>query len=192
MLRRSILVLAAATGVVAVPAAAQSRFPISVQASGAAVKQFKTKNLDGSTGGSYPVSIGFEGQLRYSSPSALSVGLGFQISDLGDYDGSRLAVFFVEPRLRIKVSGGKLGPYLSTRIGYGRISYIDPDDHTAPYARFAKNGASVGGGSGFLYRFSRRVGLDLGVLLNFAPQPVGTYLLGRFGLSIGLGQPRRI
>lgn len=192
MLRRSILVLLTSAGVLAVPAAAQSRFPVSVQASGAAVKQFKTKNLDGSTGGSYPVSIGFEGQLRYSSPGALSVGLGFQLSNLGDYDGSRLAVFFVEPRLRIKVSGGKVGPYLSTRIGYGRITYIDPNDHTAPYARFAKNGTSIGVGAGLLYRFSRRVGLDLGVLLNSAPQPAGTYLLGRFGLSIGLGQPRRL
>jgi hypothetical protein len=122
--------------------------------------------------------------------SPLSIGVGAQYSDLGDYDGTRLLIGFVEPRIRINVSGGKIGPYLTSRIGAGRITYIDPDDHTAPYERFSKSGVSIGGGAGILYRFSRRIGLDLGVLINGSPQPVSTYILGRFGLSIGLGQPR--
>jgi hypothetical protein len=191
MVRRPLLAVAV-IGVLAAPVAGQSRFPLSFQASGAAVKQIKSHNLDGSTGGNYPVSVGFEGQFRYSTATALSIGVGAQFSDLGDYDGTRLLIGFVEPRLRINVSSGKVGPYLTARIGGGRITYIDPDDHIAPYERLSKNGVSIGGGVGFLYRFSRRIGLDLGVLINGSPQPVASYVLGRFGFSIGLGQPRRL
>jgi hypothetical protein len=173
-------------------AAAQSRFPLALQLSGGVVKPFSDKNLDGSVGGSYPASIGFEGQFRYSSPGPLSIGFGFQISDLGDYDGSRLLVFFAEPRLRIQTRSGRVGPYLSVRGGYGRISFYDPDDVTEPFDVVGRNGASIGGGGGVLLQFSRRVGLDVGLLFNSAPEPVGKYGLLRAGVSIGLGRPRRL
>lgn len=189
--RRLLLALGLTLWVVC-PSAAQSRFPLSIQLSGGVVKPFSDKNLDGSVGGSYPASLGFEGQVRYSSAGPVSVGFGFQISDLGDYDGSRLSVFFAEPRLRIQVRGGRVGPYLSVRGGFGRISFYDPADLTPPFDVIGKNGASIGGGGGVLIQFSRRVGFDLGALFNSAPDPVGKYGLLRGGLSIGLGQPRRL
>ncbi|MEZ4455808.1 MAG: hypothetical protein R2882_04525 [Gemmatimonadales bacterium] len=122
----------------------------------------------------------------------MSVGFGFQISDLGDADGSQLAVIFVEPRLRINVPAGRIGPYLTVRAGYGLVRYFDPADLTPPYDNINESGVSIGAGAGFLYRFSRRVGIDLGFLVNSAPEPVGPYALLRAGLSIGLGQPHRL
>lgn len=192
MPRRPLLLTVGLMMLLASPAWSQSRFPISLQFSGAVVKPFSDTNLDGSIGGSYAASLGFEGQVRYSPAGPVSIGLGFQTSGLGDFDGSLLSVFFAEPRLRIQIRSPRVGPYLSVRGGFGRISFYDPDDVTAPFDVIGRNGASIGGGGGVLLQFSRRVGLDLGVLINSAPEPVGKYGLLRAGASIAIGRPRRL
>ncbi len=169
------------------PLAAQSRFPLSLQGSGAVVVPLTSTNIDGSTGGSLPASIGFDLQGRYTGPGVLSVGVGFQWSNIGDYEGSILTVFYVEPRLQIRVRGPNLAPYLTARVGAGTTRYFSLSD---PGTELTESSASVGAGAGLLISLNRRLGLDLGVLISSSRQPVGAYTLLRAGLNIGVGRPR--
>ena len=106
--------------------------------------------------------IGFEVQGRYT-PSALSIGLGYQTSshDLEFDDGSTetvtLSGVFAEPRYVLAVGSEAFAPYLAGRIALLTQS-IDIEGVTA-----SASGTQFNVGGGLLFRLSPRINLDLGL-----------------------------
>jgi hypothetical protein len=160
----------------ALPAAGQSAFPFSVQASGAVLfpgssdPQFESQTR-----------LGWEAQARYTF-SRFSLGAGFQRSTvyrLRDFDfTAALSLGFLEPRY-VVVSGGGVGGYLAGRIGLGKLSCNGEC--------IEKTYATYGGGGGVLVRVNRRLALDLGMQYFKVSDTFDSgYLMARTGFSLGL------
>lgn len=148
-----------ATVVAAAPAGAQSAQAFSGQVSLISVAP-SGDAYEGISSG-----VGFEAQLRYT-PSALSVGVGYQSSshdiDLGTDFGTRDATIsgvFVEPRYVIDVGSSSWAPYLAARLA--RLTQAAELDELDVEASASGTQINIGGGA--LVRLSPRINLDLGV-----------------------------
>ncbi len=173
---------AAALVLTSVEAAAQSRQPFSLQASGEWV--FPTKDYGAvlQTG----TTLGWEVQGRYTF-GHFSLGAGYQRSTVfksatADLTGT-LSVFFVEPRYVVAVLGERVAPYLAARLGYGALLIRDTP-------RVTENLFTYGGGAGLMIAVSGRVAIDVGgqyFVADFSGSG-GTagYWLARLGLAVGL------
>lgn len=144
---------------------------------------------------------GLEAQLRFS-PSALSVGIGGQITRHGiesDVVGDmNLFGVFLEPRYVIALESNRFAPYVSGRLSFLRGS-LDGDQGSVE-----GNGAQFNAGGGVLVRLTPRVNLDLGATygrLDFGritkvidgeefedEGEGGGNLVLRVGLAFGLGR----
>ena len=168
----------------ALPAQAQSRQPVSLQASGALV--FPEDEYPGLESGT---RLGWEGQLRYTF-GRFSVGAGSQRSvvfrsaeEVGDITAT-LSLGFVEPRYVIGVIGNVGAPYLAARIGYGGLLIRAPED----VVRSTTESFTYGGGAGMLFRVASGVSADLGAQYFRADFDQGSsgYFMMRLGASVGL------
>jgi opacity protein-like surface antigen len=184
-MRNSRLVVALAAAALAVPAAeavAQSRQPVSLQASGEWV--FPTKNYDPAlqTG----ATLGWELQLRYTV-GRFSIGAGYQRSVVFKSDAAALtgtlSLGFVEPRYVIAVLGERFAPYLAARLGYGALLIRETP-------RVTEKSFTYGGGAGVMIAVAPRFALDLGGQYFVADFSGGGgtagYFLARLGVAIGL------
>lgn len=138
---------------------AQSAQPISGQVSIISVAP-SGDAYEGMTSGA-----GFEAQLRYT-PSALSIGIGYQSSshevEMGDEFGTidaTISGVFIEPRYVLDVGSASWAPYISARLA--RLTQAaDLDDIGV---EVSASGTQINIGGGALVRLSPRVNLDLGV-----------------------------
>lgn len=181
--------VAAAAGVLALTlmapgACAQSKQPVSIQASGALV--FPEDDYPGLESGT---RLGWEAQLRYTF-GRFSVGAGYQRStvfrsadDVGDITAT-LSLGFLEPRYVLGVLGNVGAPYLAARVGYGGLLVRDPDDAY----RSTTESFTYGGGAGMLFRVASGVSADLGAQYFVADFDQGSsgYFMVRLGASVGL------
>lgn len=174
-----LLLLPAARGV-----EAQSRQPVSLQASGALV--FPEDEYPGLESGT---RLGWEAQLRYTF-GRFSIGAGYQRStifrsaeEVGDITAT-LSLGFVEPRYVLGVIGNLGAPYLAARVGYGGLLIRDPDDAY----RSTTESFTYGGGAGMLFRVASGVSADLGAQYFRADFDQGSsgYFMVRLGASVGL------
>jgi hypothetical protein len=109
--------------------------------------------------------VGFEAQLRYT-PSALSIGIGYQSSthdvDMGEGFGTidaTISGVFVEPRYVLDIGSASWAPYISARLA--RLTQAaDLDDIEV---EVSASGTQFNIGGGALVRLSPRVNLDLGL-----------------------------
>jgi hypothetical protein len=105
---------------------------------------------------------GFEAQVRYT-PSALSIGLGYQRSshdiDLGEgfIEDATISGVFVEPRYVIDVGSMTYAPYVAARLAK-LTQAVEVEGLEA-----SASGTQVNLGGGLLVRLTTRVNLDLGV-----------------------------
>jgi opacity protein-like surface antigen len=163
-------------------AAAQSRQPWSVQASGEWA--FPTKDYgDVLQSGT---TLGWELQGRYTF-SRWSVGVGYQRttvfkSDQADLTGT-LSLGFVEPRYVVAVLGQRFAPYVAARLGYGALLIRETP-------RVTENSFTYGAGAGVMIALGPRFTIDAGgqyFLADFGGSG-GTagYWLARLGLAVGL------
>ncbi len=141
------------------PVAAQSAQPISGQVSLISVAP-SGDAYEGISSG-----VGFEAQLRYT-PSALSIGLGYQSSshdiDLGEGIGTRDATIsgiFIEPRYVIDVNSNSWAPYVSARLA--RLTQAAEVEEIDVAAEASGTQLNIGGGA--LVRLTPRINLDLGI-----------------------------
>lgn len=149
--------------------------------------------------------FGGEAQVRFT-PSAFSIGAGFQLSkhdlDIGGGDKEKVTLSggFVEPRYVIDVRNSKLAPYVSARLA------VLKQKATVNQFDVSASGTQINGGGGVLMRVGSRVNLDFGltfgaihfgdVTISQGGQTVpvtgssgnGTNLVLRFGAAIGLGK----
>lgn len=184
MVRRGAALAAMLVLAVVATAGAQSRQPISLQASGALV--FPEDDYPGLEAGT---RLGWEAQLRYTF-GRLSVGVGYQRStifqsaeEVGDITAA-LSLGFIEPRYVLGVIGNVGAPYLAARLGYGGLLIRDPDDAY----RSTTESFTYGGGVGMLFRVASGVSADLGAQYfraNFDQGSSG-YFMVRLGVSVGL------
>ncbi len=146
---------------------------------------------------------GFEVQARYT-PSAFSVGAGFQYTSHGSDDPSfgadvSLSGGFVEPRYTFTTRNDNFAPYVSTRFSILRESATIQDFHGSA------TGFTANAGGGVLLRLSPRVNLDLGATFgytNFGEVVIhdpsgnevgrseggaGSNIVLRLGVAVGLG-----
>jgi len=180
---RSIAGLAvAAFAVASVEAAAQSRQPFSLQASGGWV--FPTKDYgDVLQSGSTP---GWELQGRYTF-GRFSLGVGYQRStvfksDAADLTGT-ISVGFVEPRYVLTVLGERVAPYVAGRLGYGALLIRETP-------RVTTTSFTYGAGAGVMIAVAQRIAIDAGgqyFVADFGGSG-GTagYFLARLGAAVGL------
>jgi hypothetical protein len=162
-------------------AVAQSRQPVSLQASGAIV--FPTQ--DYGPGLESGARLGWEVQARYTS-GRFSVGAGYQRSTVfqaQDFDlTGTISVGFVEPRYVLGVWGGRAAPYVAARLGYGALLIRDEP-------RVTEDSFTYGGGLGVLVALGSGVSADVGAQYfraDFAGSGSAGYFLARLGLSVGL------
>jgi hypothetical protein len=183
--RYSRLVVGLAAAALAVPSAgaeAQSRQPVSLQASGEWV--FPTKDYGAALQSG--ATLGWELQLR-NTIGRFSLGAGYQRStvfksDAADLTGT-LSIGFVEPRYVVAVLGEHVAPYLAARLGYGALLIRETP-------RVTKKSWTYGGGIGVMIAVAPRFALDLGgqyFVADFGGSG-GTagYFLARLGVAIGL------
>jgi opacity protein-like surface antigen len=163
-------------------AAAQSRQPWSVQASGEWV--FPTKDYgDVLQSGT---TLGWELQGRYTF-GRFSLGAGYQRStvfksDEADLTGT-LSLGFVEPRYVVAILGERAAPYVAARLGYGALLIRETP-------RVTENSFTYGAGAGVMIAVTPRVTIDVGgqyFLADFGGSG-GTagYFLARLGVAVGL------
>jgi len=135
---------------------AQSAQKWSIQASGLAVIP-SGNAYEGTSSG-----FGAEAQIRYT-PSAFSIGLGFQASrhslDIGDGDSENLLLSggFLEPRYVVDIHSSKAAPYVSARLA------VLTQSLTVDQYDLSSSGTQLNGGGGLLVRMTPRVNLDLGL-----------------------------
>jgi hypothetical protein len=178
-------------------AAAQTGQKFSVQGSGLFASLFGEEYKDVGNG------VGFEIQARYT-PSAFSVGAGFQYTSHGSDDPSFDADFslsggFVEPRYVFPTQSDNVGPYVSTRFSILRESAkVEGFEGSA-------TGFNANVGGGILLRVGPRVNLDFGATYGYTDfgeivirDPdgdvidrgeggPGSNLVLRLGVAVGLG-----
>jgi hypothetical protein len=146
---------------------------------------------------------GFEIQARYT-PSAFSVGAGFQYTSHGSSDATAGADFslaggFVEPRYVFSTRSDRLAPYASTRLSILRESVKSEGFHGSA------SGVTANVGGGVLVRLSERINIDIGATYGYTDfgeavvhdpsgQEVrrfeaksGSNILLRLGLAVGIG-----
>lgn len=143
---------AAATFLFAATAAAQSRQPLSLQASGLYTAQDLGGNA-GTVGG-----VGFEGQARLTL-RGWSVGAGAQYSTHSSGgDDLDLTGFFIEPRIVLNRQIGPFVPYLAGRIAFlhGKLS------SDALTGEGSSSGTAFGVGAGLIAPLTGRVNFDIG------------------------------
>lgn len=189
-LARRLVASGAALTVLALPALAQSAQPWSVQGS---------VLLDNQKIGASTISgAGFEGMLRYT-PSALSVGIGYQYSTHSS-NGATFNVSggFLEPRFAIDIGSDRFAPYVA-----GRVAFVNQSSHLSVSGQFhdyTGSGTAFGGGGGLLIRASKTVNVDLGAAIvqqSFADATSATGPTVKFsgfagyvakgGISLGFG-----
>lgn len=181
-LRYIVGLTAAALAVTPLGAAAQSRQPWSVQASGEWV--FPTKDYgDVLQSGT---TLGWELQGRYTF-GRFSLGAGYQRStifksDEADLTGT-LSLGFVEPRYVVAILGERAAPYVAARLGYGALLIRETP-------RVTENSFTYGAGAGVMLAVTPRVTIDVGgqyFLADFGGSG-GTagYFLARLGVAVGL------
>jgi opacity protein-like surface antigen len=163
-------------------AAAQSRQPWSLQASGEWA--FPTKDYGDVLQSSS--TLGWELQGRYTF-SRFSLGVGYQRttvfkSDQANLTGT-LSLGFVEPRYVVAVLGERVAPYVAARLGYGALLIREEP-------RVTENSFTYGAGAGVMIALAPRISIDAGgqyFLADFGGSG-GTagYWLARLGLAVGL------
>jgi opacity protein-like surface antigen len=178
------LLCAACAMTLASSLAAQSQQRLSLQGSGAILfATRKDPDFESKT------RLGFELQARYTF-GRFSLGAGYQRSTVFAFTDNPLTLAlsfgFVEPRLVLVTRSG-VAWYLAGRIGAGKIVCS-----TSGCAE-QKLRLGFGGGSGLLFRLSRRLSADLGGQFFQAPAlsgPSGNvssgYAMLRAGLGLGL------
>jgi hypothetical protein len=177
--------IAAACLVFASGAAAQSQQRFSLQGSGAVLfATRKDPDYDSKT------RLGFEAQARYTF-GRFSLGAGYQRSTVFAFPDNPLTLAlsfgFVEPRV-VLAAGSGVAWYLAGRVGAGEIVCSTRGDCPDQQIR-----VGYGGGTGLLFRLSRRLSADLGAQFFQAPAlsgPAGSvssgYAMLRAGLGLGL------
>lgn len=191
---RRFLVLAIA-GIFPGDLEAQSAQPISLQASGL------FNGVFGNIFTGLRNGIGAEAQIRYT-PSAFSVGAGFEYTNHGFEGGSedvRLYGGFVEPRYRIHAGSNVVAPYLSARFSLLKVGFSGGD------LSLSSSFIQLNGGGGLLFRLGPRVNLDMGATFGYnrlgdgtltsksgggsksVESSSGSNVVIRLGLAIGLG-----
>ncbi len=174
---------------------AQSAQAISIQGSGLFNAVF------GDVFDVFENGAGGEVQVRYT-PSAVSVGAGFQYTNhglKGLQENARLYGGFVEPRYRIHAGSNVLAPYVSARFSLLKVGISGGD------LSLSSTFIQVNGGGGLLFRLGSRVNLDVGATYGYnrlaegaltrkssgSSVPVesssGTNIVARLGLAIGIG-----
>jgi hypothetical protein len=149
--------------------------------------------------------LGGEAQIRYT-PSALSVGAGFQYTEHGaEPVGSgfmlpdvRLYGGFIEPRYRIHTGSYVIAPYVSARFSVLKAGFEGGE------FSLSSTFIQLNGGGGLLYRLGPRFNLDAGATFGYNRRSAGTLsregqplrsdpassgvnLVVRLGLAVGLG-----
>jgi hypothetical protein len=145
--------------------------------------------------------LGAEAQIRYT-PSALSVGAGFQYTNHeleGRSEDVRLYGGFIEPRYRVHAGSNVVAPYVSARFSLLEVGFSGGD------LSLSSNFIQVNGGGGVLVRLGSRVNLDVGATYGYnrlgdgmltsevsgSSVPVdsssGSNLVVRLGLAVGIG-----
>jgi hypothetical protein len=107
--------------------------------------------------------LGGEAQIRYT-PSAFSVGLGFQYTVHGidnRTEDFELYGGFVEPRYRIHTGSNVLAPYVSARFSLLKVGFTGGEFSTDA------NFIQLNGGGGILYRLGSRINLDAGATYGY-------------------------
>ena len=182
--RQSILVLVG-LAMLAARGTAQSLQRFSLQGSGAVL--FATRedpDFDSKR------RLGFEAQARYTF-GRFSLGAGYQRSTVFAFPDNPLTLAlsfgFLEPRY-VLAAGGGVAWYLAGRVGAGEI--VCSIRESCPDQQIK---LGYGGGTGLLFRLSRRLSGDLGAQFFQAPAlsgPGGSvssgYAMLRAGLGIGL------
>ncbi|HEV8151148.1 MAG TPA: hypothetical protein VGP61_13275 [Gemmatimonadales bacterium] len=180
-----IFVIAGCFGTLTQSAPAQSLQKLSLQGSGAVLfATRKDPNYDSKT------RLGFEAQARYTF-ARFSLGAGYQRSTVFAFADNPLTLAlsfaFVEPRV-VLMAGSGVAWYLAGRVGAGEIVCSTRGDCPDQKIRLG-----FGGGTGALFRLSRRLSADLGGQFFQAPAlsgPSGSvssgYAMLRAGLGIGL------
>lgn len=109
--------------------------------------------------------MGFEAQIRYT-PSALSIGIGYQSSshdvDMGEELGTEAATIsgiFIEPRYVIDIGSSSWAPYIAARLA--RLTQAAEIEELG--VEVSASGTQLNLGGGALVRLSPRVNLDLGL-----------------------------
>ena len=154
--------------------------------------------------------LGGEAQIRYT-PSALSIGAGFQITQHSrrplpaDPDPAAIRLYggFIEPRYRIHTGSYVLAPYLSARFSLLKAGFSGGD------LSLTSTFMQLNAGGGLLYRLGPRLNFDVGATFGYnrrgegtlsgttsngtpiPPQSFeaesGTNIVVRLGLAVGLG-----
>lgn len=145
--------------------------------------------------------LGAEAQIRYT-PSALSVGAGFQYTNHeleGRSEDVRLYGAFVEPRYRVHAGSNVVAPYVSARFSLLEVGFSGGD------LSLSSSFIQVNGGGGVLVRLGSRVNLDVGATYGYnrlgdgmltseasgSSVPVdsssGSNVVVRLGLAVGIG-----
>ncbi|MBA3659473.1 MAG: hypothetical protein H0W67_07740 [Gemmatimonadales bacterium] len=177
------------------PLAAQSAQPLSLQLSGL------YNGVFGDVFTGLQNGIGGEAQLRYT-PSALSIGAGFQITshELGGRpEDARLYGGFIEPRYRIQAGSNTAAPYVSARFAVLKAGFSQSS------LSLSSTFLQLNGGGGLLVRLGSRINLDVGATYGYnragagtlqdrsagtavaVPSSSGSNVVGRLGLALGLG-----
>jgi hypothetical protein len=179
-------------------AAAQTAQRFSFQASGLYA------NLYGDAFDGVERGLGGEAQLRYT-PSALSIGAGFQYTDHntleipGTSATFRLYGGFLEPRYVIDVGSQTFAPYVSARFSILAQKSKLADD--TQEIETSATGMTLNGGGGVLFRLGPRLNLDVGSTFGYThfgdfesegttfpnTSASGTNIVVRIGLALGLG-----
>jgi len=180
-------------------AAAQTAQRFSVQASGLYM------NLFGDAFDGIERGLGGEAQLRFT-PSALSIGAGFQYTDHntveipGTSSTFHLYGGFLEPRYVIDVGSQTVAPYVSARFS---ILFQESKEVSGTAQEFetSATGLTLNGGGGVLFRLGPRLNLDLGSTFGYTrfgdyesggetfddTDTSGSNVVVRIGLALGLG-----
>lgn len=175
----------------------QSAQRLSVQGSGLFIKLFGDA-FEGAKAG-----YGFEAQVRYT-PSALSLGVGFQYTSHGVEGTNTRATLvggFFEPRYVFSTASSFAFPYLSGRFYAVRLR----STNDATSIRTTATGLAANGGGGVLLRLASRVNADLGATFGYSRfssfkfenlangitgtsdiSNTGSNLVARVGLTFGL------
>ncbi len=180
-------------------ATAQTAQRFSVQASGLYM------NLFGDAFTNVGQGLGGEAQLRYT-PSALSIGAGFQYTDHdtpetpGISSTFRLYGGFLEPRYVIDVGSQTLAPYVSARFSI-LSQKLKEVIGTSQEVESSATGLTLNGGGGVLFRLGPRLNLDIGSTFGYtsfgdyesegttlpSTSASGSNIVVRVGLALGLG-----
>ncbi len=180
-------------------ATAQTAQRFAVQATGLDM------NLFGDAFTNVGQGLGGEAQLRYT-PSALSIGAGFQYTDHdtpetpGISSTFRLYGGFLEPRYVIDVGSQTLAPYVSARFSI-LSQKLKEVIGTSEEVESSATGLTLNGGGGVLFRLGPRLNLDIGSTFGYtsfgdyesegttlpSTSASGSNIVVRVGLALGLG-----